>query len=214
MMEQLTKLMELIKFGPEYGDWSGALVAIAFGIISFVITFLSALFFFIKWRQENKHRHLENERIIATEQRENYNRSRERYDTLWDNLSNYGAQPLNMHYSRDKKNLKAYFKDDVEYYNFKGACWQLINFLSDVEFEYCNHQDGAYWKRWRAIFKYVFSHQLLRTAFAHNREDFKETNNSFVEYLEDFVFPKIQENKVNLNKNKKEDISSENNKTA
>ena len=126
----------------------------------------------------------EQKRLISAEEQQNYFEIRKRYDELWDKLTDKGLKHLYVSY-KDNKKLKEMF-DEEELGKIKTHVWQLINLLSDIELFYCKKQDSFYWKRWEAVFKFVFSKPFIQMAFIRNKKDF-EVNSSFVEYVENIM---------------------------
>lgn len=180
----ILEFLNQIKFGPEYGDWSGAIVAIVFGFLSLFVSVFSGVIIYLRWKKENRLMRLEQTRLIKAEEAQNYLRLRQRYDEIWDKLTHKGLRHLYMSYG-DNKELKKVFEEQ-EIGRIKTYTWQLINLLSDIEFFYCRKQDSLYWKRWEAIFQFVFDKPFIKMAFVKNRKDF-QVNSSFVQFVEELI---------------------------
>lgn len=190
-MENLIAFLNSIKFGPEFGDWSGALVSILFGGVSFLASAISAIFIYFKWIKESKENRKEQERLRKAEEEQTYITLRIRYDDIWAKLTDKGQRHLYMSY-KDNKDLTEFFSNDKnEVARIKTIVWQLINHLSDIEFFYCQKQDTLYWKRWDVIFRYVFSKPLIKQAFIKNKKQF-EHNTSFVELVDKIIIEDLE----------------------
>ena len=185
----ILEFLNQIKFGPEYGDWSGAIVAIVFGCVSFAISVLSGLMIYYRWKKENKLMRIEQERLIKVEEDQNYLELTKRYDDIWDKLTRKGIKHLHISY-KDTKKLKEVLGEE-ELARAKTSAWQLIKLLSDIEFLYCKKQDSLFWKRWEAIFQFVFSKPFIQMAFIRNKKDF-QVNSSFVEYVENIMSNSVE----------------------
>jgi hypothetical protein len=177
-------LTNTLKFNPDNGDWSGALVAILFGSLSLIISLTSGIIIYLRWKKESQANRKEQERLSNAEYEQTYITLRRRYDELWDKLTYKGQRHLYCNYS-DNKSLKE-FLTPVEISIAKTTVWQLISHLSDIEFLYCTKQDSLYWKRWVAICKFVFDKPFIRYSYVKNRNQFMY-NSSFVEYVDTLI---------------------------
>lgn len=183
-MQTIMTFLESIKFGPAYGDWSSAIVAIVFGIISFIGMGASFLFFVYRYQREQKEMQEQQKRMIKADEDQNFIELHKYYDELWDKVGIFGKRVLHSNY-KNTKELKEIVggQDNVD--KLKDNIFQLIKLFSNVEFIYCNKQDTAHWKRWHFVLEFVFKkHKLIYTAFVHNKEEFRKSNHSFVEYVE------------------------------
>lgn len=179
-MESIIQLLEQIKFGPSYGDWSGAIVAIFFGAISFLSTITFAIFGYFKWKTEVRATLEEQKRMRKTEENQNFMELRKRYNDLWMELIKDGRGHLDKGY-KDKSELIKLLKTEERYEYVKSLIHQILFLLSDIEFMYNQKQDTAYWKRWNDTFNQIFSKKLFITAFFKYENRFADK--SFVDYV-------------------------------
>lgn len=187
-MEQLNEFLNLLKFGHEYGDWSGALVALLLGIISFVGTSVFAIFTIFRWIKESKRQRIERLRAITAEEDENYMKYREWFERLSMDLTQHGSRIYTMNYAKYSE-FREFLSEDKDIDHIRSVTFHILNLLSDIEFLYCTKQNSLYWKRWDHIFKFVFDKYLFKTAFIKHREEFLEVNSSFVKYVDNIIRP-------------------------
>lgn len=186
ILDTISSFFNFIHFNPSNGDWSAALITLIIG--------LGGLFSFIY--KSNKAAE-EGKRAIKVEEDENFMRYRERFADLWLELSKDGKAHLYKNFRKQEDILKVLSSDDKNAVGrIKTITYQIILLLSDIEFIYCHKQDTSYWKRWNSTFKYVFSKPLFQTAFIKHYDDLKESNYSFVEYVENTIKEVNQKSKT------------------
>jgi hypothetical protein len=175
--------LNTINFNPENGDWASALVTLVLGLgagIGFLIRSIKSL-------NEAKEQRKEQERARIVEEDQNFMEYRKTFRDLWLQLAPYGKAVLHKNF-RNKSELlnvmKKEYQEDRDLETIKTIVYQIMVLLSDIEFVYCQKQKTAYWKRWHSTFKFVFKKSLFKTAFIKHREDFVESNQSFVDYVD------------------------------
>lgn len=176
----INKVLNTISFGPEHGDWSGALVTLIFGVAAF----FGFMYRSIKSLNEAKEQRKEQERLRISEENESYMKYRQRFADLWLDLTRNGKSHLYKNYRNKSSLLEVLNKDINEVNRVKTLSYQIIVLLSDIEFIYCNKQQTSYWKKWHSTFEHVFTKQLFKTALMKHRKDFETSNMSFLVYVE------------------------------
>lgn len=185
----LNEIATKLSFGPEHGDWSGALVTILFGFAAF----FGYIYRSVKSLNEAKEQRKEQERLRIAEENESFMKYRERFQNLWFELTKNGRVHLYKNYRKKDDLYEACDKDEKEVNRIKTLTYQIIALLSDIEFVYCNKQQTSYWKKWDSTFKHVFSKPLFKTAWTKHSEEFRDSNYSYIEYVESIIQTKKEE---------------------
>lgn len=174
MKEQILELFKYIDFGPQNGDWSSTLVAIIFGGIAF-----------FGWIYKSVVEIKEARETRLTEERQNFMEYRERFDSLWIELTKKCRAHIYKDYS-NKKELLDVLKnnEDIEY--VKTITFQTISLLSDIYFVYDSKKMKDFWTPWEATMEHVFSKKIFKTAFLKHRKNFTY-NNEFIKYVEKII---------------------------
>ena len=216
-MEDLTtitnyiqELFKMAHISPKNGDWTAAIVTLVIGLFAgfgFLIRSIKNL-------NEAKEHRKERARARVVEEDENFMRYRERFSDLWLELSKDGKAHLYKNFC-DKKSIMEVIpnKDEIYVGRIKTTVYTIMTLLSDIEFIYCSKQETPYWKRWHSTFKFVFNKPLFKTAFYKHYDVLKESNESFVEYIEAILENEKISKEIVLNNQESEKLINIENKS-